>query len=595
LNIEKMKKINIYFGFCLICVMATAMVSCKKYLTEEPLSSIGEVTAFSNVINARNAVLGVYNQLSGDTGYGSRLNLIFCYDTDEMIDAPNNGVPDNSNRDFGRYAVLPTNSILEPVFRQLYTGIERANVCIRNIPKMDAYTNGSTADKAELQRLYGESLALRAQYYFELVRVWGDVPEQRIPSADMPDLNIQKTDRDTIYDHIIQDLKTAADVAPWRGDAGVTNDQRLTKGAIKGLRARIALFRGGYSLRRASNQMERRPDYLTYYKIARDECADIMGHRTAHNLNPSFQAVFKDNLDAHKIEPTGEVMFEAVMSGGVSATDGKLGYFDGPKINGKGNGFINALPSYFYLFNQFDTRRDVTIAAYNGNADATKLGQATTNMYDGKFRRDWITSPAVDINSAGQYFSVNWPILRFADVLLMFAEAENEINQNPTTAGIAAYEEVRRRGFAGNVSQIGVTPTTYLAFFNAIVDERSLEFGSEGIRKYDLIRWNLLDTKLKAARATMTAMLNKTGIYANYPQSMYYKTGSTDLIYSNSLYAPTPAATPAGYTKIAWLSAISATFIGKVAPAFTPNHSELMPIPSTAIAANPKITQDYGY
>jgi hypothetical protein len=590
-----MKKKYIYISICLLGVLATAMVSCKKYLTEEPLSSIGEATAFSNVINARNAVLGVYNQLSGDTGYGSRLNLIFCYDTDEMIDAPNNGVPDNSNRDFGRYAVLPTNSILEPVFRQLYTGIERANVCIKNIQKMDAYTNGSTADKAELQRLLGESLTLRAQFYFELVRVWGDVPAQWVPSADMPDLNIPKTDRDTIYNHIIRDLKTAEDIVPWRGDAGVTADQRLTKGAVKGLRARIALFRGGYSLRRPSNQMERRPDYLAYYTIARDECADIMQHRTAHNLNPSFQAVFKDNLDAHKIEPTGEVMFEAVMSGGVSATDGKLGYFDGPKINGKGNGFINALPSYFYLFNQYDTRRDVTIAAYNGNADGTKVGQITTNLYDGKFRRDWITNPAVDINSAGQYFSVNWPILRFADVLLMFAETENEINQNPTAAGIAAYEEVRKRGFAGNTAQIGITPTTYSAFFNAIVDERSLEFGSEGIRKYDLIRWNLLDTKLKAARATMTAMLNKTGIYANYPQSMYYKTGSTDLIYSNSLYAPTPAATPVGYTKIAWLSAITTTFIGKVAPAFTPNHGELMPIPSTAIAANPKITQDYGY
>ena len=580
---------------CLLGLVAIGLVSCKDYLTEEPLSSIGEATAFSNVINARNAVLGVYNQLSGDTGYGSRLNLIFCYDTDEMIDAPNNGVPDNNNRDFGRYAVLPTNSILEPVFRQLYTGIERANICIKNIPQMAAYTSGGAADKAELQRLLGEALTLRAQYYFELVRVWGDVPAQWEPSSDVADLSIAKTDRDSIYSHIIRDLKTAEDMVPWRGDAGVAADQRLTKGAVKGLRARIALFRGGYSLRRESNQMGRRPDYLAYYTIARDECADIMQRRSSHNLNPSFLAVFKDNLDAHKIEPTGEVMFEAVMSGGVSATDGKLGYFDGPRINGKGNGFINVLPSYFYLFNQYDTRRDVTVAAYNGNADGTKVGQTTTNLYDGKFRRDWITNPTVDINSAGQYFSVNWPILRFSDVLLMFAEAENELNQSPTPAGIAAYEEVRKRGFAGNISQIGMTPTTYSAFFNAIVDERSLEFGSEGIRKYDLIRWNLLDTKLRAARATMTAMLNRQGIYANYPQFIFYRTASTDLVYGNSLYAPTPATTPTGYTRIAWLSALTATFIGKVAPAFVPNHSELLPIPSTAIAANPNITQDYGY
>ncbi|RZK31208.1 MAG: RagB/SusD family nutrient uptake outer membrane protein, partial [Hymenobacter sp.] len=214
-----MKTKNTGFRILLFGLLATAVISCKDYLIEEPLSSIGEATAFSNVINARNAVLGVYNQLSGDTGYGSRLNLIFCYDTDEMIDAPNNGVPDNSNRDFGRYAVLPTNSVLEGVFRQLYTGIERANVCIKNIPNMAAYTNGSAADKAELQRLLGESLTLRAQFYFELVRVWGDVPAQWVPSADMPDLSIPKTDRDTIYTKLIRDLKTAEDIVPWRGDA----------------------------------------------------------------------------------------------------------------------------------------------------------------------------------------------------------------------------------------------------------------------------------------------------------------------------------------------------------------------------------------
>jgi hypothetical protein len=93
----------------------------------------------------------------------------------------------------------------------------------------------------------------------------------------------------------------------------------------------------------------------------------------------------------------------------------------------------------------------------------------------------------------------------------------------------------------------------------------------------------------------MTAMLNRQGIYANYPQFIFYKTASTDLIYGNSLYAPTPATTPAGFTRIAWLSALTSTFIGKVAPAFVPNHSELLPIPATAIAANPNITQDYGY
>ncbi|TZF83642.1 RagB/SusD family nutrient uptake outer membrane protein [Pedobacter sp. BS3] len=582
-----------YYLVLMVAALITLSSACKKYLDLEPPSAFDEKYVFSSVSSATSAVLGVYDRLAGDQAYGSRLSMMYPYDTDEMIGVTNAASPDNSSRDLSRYNLQPSNAQLSAPFNQLYAGVERANICIKNIPAMDLYTNGSADDKKQLQRLYGEALTLRAQFYLELIRNWGDIPAQFEPSIDQPDLFLPKTDRDEIYDRLIADLKTAEDLVPWRTE--VASDERITKGAVKALRARMALYRGGYSLRRESGVMERRPDYLTYYQIARDECYDIMQHRDQHTLNPSFQAVFKDGIDSYKIEPHGEVMFEVAMAREV---DSKLGYYDGPRfyIPGNtallGNGSVRVVPVYFYAFNSLDTRRDVTTTPYYNNADKTKAVQTLVNMTSGKFRSDWI-NPA--LTSAIQATGINWPIIRFSDVLLMFAEAENELNNGPTADAKNAYEEVRKRAFKGHETEIGVTPSTKEDFFNAIVNERYFEFGGEGIRKYDLIRWNLLGQKIQEARDNYTKMLNQEAPYDKLPKYMYYKPGSTEVIWGNSLYEPSPATAPTGYTRVNWVASITTTWITNLAQLFRPNHSELLPIPQSARDANPLITQDYGY
>lgn len=592
-------KITLYnFSLLLGCaLLAMPLASCKKYLSLEPTSAFDGNYIFSNVVNARAAVIGAYNELAGDQGYGSRLSMMYPYDSDEMIGVTNTTAPDNSSRDISRYNLQATNAQLEAPFERLYTGIERANTCIKNIPLMDLYKNGSASDQKELRRLHGEALTLRAQFYLEVIRNWGDVPAPFVPSIDLENTFLSKTDRDTIYNQLLNDLKTAEDLVPWRTE--VASDERITKGAVKGLRARIALYRGGYSLRRASRQMERRSDYLQYYKIARDECYDLMQRRDQHTLNPSFQSIFKDAIDAHKIDSYGEVLFEVAMGGGNGEADGKIGYYDGPRfyVPGNsaqlGNSSVRVVPVYFYSFDSLDTRRDVTTASYYNNADNTKAVQTIVNMTSGKFRSDWITNPTP--SSAAQYLGINWPLIRFSDILLMFAEAENELNNGPTGEAIAAYEEVRKRGFRGNESKIGTTPTGKDAFFTAITNERYFEFGGEGIRKYDLIRWNLISQKITGARDIYTKMLNRQAPYDTLPQSMYYKTGSATVVFSNSLYRPAPTATPAGYTKVAWISAITSSWITNLAQLFKPNHSELLPIPQQSLDANPNLTQDYGY
>ncbi|OCX50401.1 carbohydrate-binding protein SusD [Mucilaginibacter sp. PPCGB 2223] len=598
-------KRKLIYSSLMVAVVSTASLisSCKKYLTETPVSAFSTQEAFSNVTLATDVVMGVYAKLTGDNGYGIRLSMYYPYDNDEMLGAPNSTAAlDGDRRDIARYGATASNTQLESPFEQLYQGIERANICIKYIPLMSQYTSGSASDQAAAKRLLGEVLTLRAQFYFELIRNWGDVPAQFVPSADMPTLVISKTNRDVIYDKLIGDLQTAESLLPWGGATGVARDERITQGVARGLRARLALFRGGYSLRNESGLMERRSDYLKYYQIARDECAAIIASG-AHALNPSYQNLWKNYVDAHTPDPTYEIMFEVAMAGGSGTSDSKLGYYNGPRlVNGSsnyGNATLLILPTYFYAFDPNDTRRDVTAAPYYFNLDGTKVLQKLTGILDGKFRRDWITNPGFN-TSAGflsQYFSVNWPILRYSDILLMYAEADNELNNGPTANAIAYFTQVRSRGFGG--ASIGTIPATHDAFFTAIVNERMFEFGGEGIRKYDLIRWNLLSTNILATRANLTLMMNKQAPYNNLPQSMYYTAGQQTIVYSNSLYAPSPSSTPAGTTKVAWVSAITNTgtvpYIDFVAKYFTPNHSELLPIPQPSLDANPLLTQNPGY
>jgi len=599
-------------------VASTIFASCKKYLDPQPVSVFSPQVIFQNTQYARTAVMGAYNALTGDYGYGIRISMYYPYDSDEMM-GQGQATQDNERRDIARYNLTSNNTQLAPVFNQLYSGIERANLCIYNIPKMSQYNSGSAMDQGELRRLLGESLTLRAQFYFELVRNWGDVPASWTPADQLPNLYLAKTDRDTIYNHVLADLKTAEDLVPWRTEItklGDQADERITKGAVKALRARIALFRGGYSLRRNTNQMERRADYKTYYQIAHDECYDIMQRRDQHDLNPSYKSVWKDYVDARNAnEPHGELMFQVAM-GGANGQDSKIGTYNGNKFAGVGGGALSIMPTYFYMFDSTDVRRDVTAAPYETNNDGTtRKAHAINAIYDGKWRRDWWSNPADPTsNTANQ--GLNWIIIRFSDVLLMYAETENELNGGPTPAAISAVTEVSKRAHGGNANLVPPIPTDYTGFFKFIVKERMLEFGSEGIRKYDLIRWNLLATAITETRANLGNMAAGTAIVpfsymapppsycltSSLPKTMYSPVTTTaddSKIWYNSLYKPSPAQpTPSSaYTKVSWFgyANINTSFTNIFAYAFKPNHSELYPLAVATLNSDYNLTQDYGY
>jgi len=577
---------------------------CKKYLEVEPVSQYSVEQAFSDVSNATTAVLGAYDELQGDNGYGIRISLYYPYDSDEAIVSGN---IDNGRRGIGRYQLQLSNTELTNPFNQLYRGLEKANLCIEQIPLMSQYNNGSEAEKKELRRLHGEALTLRAQFLFELIRNWGDVPAPMVPSYRQPELFIPQSNRDSTYNKLIADLAVAKDLVPWRTE--VVRNERITKGTVKALRARLALFRGGYSLRTDSRTMERRSDYLQYYQIARDECADLISpvNRTQHTLNPNYENIWR-SLTSFTFDPFGEILFEVGAGGGNSNSDSRQGQYNGPSINaasryGQGGGGVLVLPNYFYAFNPLDTRRDVSITYYAIGATNLKSLRRLGELTDGKFRRDWRNPllPGTVLN-----VGYNWPLIRFSDVLLMFAETENEINNGPTAAAITAFEEVRRRGFRGNEANIGTTPTDKAGFFNAIVNERYFEFGGEAIRKYDLIRWNMLASKIEETRQRIVQIRDAVGEYASVPQYIYWRNNGEEIQFfaPNPFFTPTQAPSPTtGWTRTDWRQhLITGATIDNlplnqgIARFFTPNKSELFPYTTATLQAYAgRLKQNPGY
>lgn len=605
-----MKNISSIIKTAFLAVGLFTANSCKDFMQVEPVSQYNISQVFSDVSNATSAIIGVYDELMGDNGYGIRINLYYPYDSDEMIVSGN---IDNGRRGIGRYQLLLSNAEIRNPFLQLYRGIEKANLCIEQIPQMALYTSGTAAQQTELKRLHGEALVCRAIFYFELIRNWGDVPAPMEPAYKSTDLFHPQVNRDETYDKLIADLKTASELLPWR--TAVKRDERFTKGAAKALRARMALHRGGYSLRTDSKQMERRTDYLNYYKIARDECAELMANRNQHTLVPVYEDVWKKYVTTFTSDPQYELIIEFGAGGGNSNTDSRMGNYDGPSLNnasryGAGGGGIIPLPNYYYAFDTLDTRRDVTITNYQvTSANNIKSTRRLTELNTGKYRRDWRTPllPGTVLN-----VGYNWVYLRFSDVLLMFAEAENEINGNPTPAAIAAYEEVRKRAFgAANASKIGTTPTDKQGFFDAIVNERWLEFGGEAIRKYDLIRWNLLSTKLTEARQAIVDIKDAKGKFATVvPDTVWWRNVGEEIQYYpetlgskhafNKLKQKPTSTT--GWTALVWRGQLSQNIIdGKpmntgFASFYTPNKSELFPFDQATIAAyQGKLKQNPNY
>ncbi len=475
---------------------------------------------------------------------------------------------------------------------KFYEGIERANCCIEGLREY-----GDVENNEDMAQLLGKAITLRTVFYNNLVKAWGDVPARFSPITTET-MYLAKSDRDTIFLHLLDDLAEAEELVAWPNATTTTSTvERVSKSFVKGLRARLALYAGGYSQRpdgtvRLSTNSSLSQDKM--YQIAKDECLDII-NSGCHELG-EFEDTFRD-LCEEDVTAGRESIWEIPFSEGRGRVVYDLGVNHATTDNYTGQakgGTDGPLPTVYYNYSENDARRDVTCVPYYWN-NGIQVPQNGCKWYFGKYRYEWMTRYVTSTNDDG----VNWIYLRYADVLLMAAEAVNYLD-GPSSAAQYLKPILDRALPEDEVTEYMAAATASKdAFQEAIEEQRGLEFCGEMLRKADLIRWNKLGEKLEETKEELTDMANREGKYATLPTKVYYSTledGETVEIYGVNLGEDDSTVQATYDYNKTWIS--STTLSEKIEGLYIndPDTRQFWPIWKTFIeSSNGMLVNDYGY
>ena len=511
-----MKKINIIITILIACMM---LPSCS--LDEKAYTSVEMGTYMNDAKEAESVLLGVYRQMNVDGIYGLNLSMLFQMPTDE---AKVEGSTTVGARQQASNAFTTTDSYVQSTWAALYSGIYYANSFLEGIEQHKGdYTD---ADKAKAEVYIAEAKVLRALYYFELVRWYGYVPlmKNTAQSALHPSQFKQNTPAE-VYEFIEQDLLDAIEVLPYASEDSVrgVNDFRISKGGVLGLLTKVYATWAGYPVQDKSK-----------WELAKNAAQELI-NSGRHGLLSDYEDLWKNcanNIWDSK-ESLLEVTFYSPQS--TNASSGRVGKWNGVaaadgSIKGNYNfSLYKVNPTFLMKWkdHQKDLRWDISFADYKYTVatgktilSTAKVNGVTTDItfpmamdenyenWDMGWRKTYcytITPKKWDIElyvkdenqlADNNYSNVNWYLLRYADVLLLYAEALNEVNQGPTAEAYEAINMVRRRGFGFDYTAPSANADlpagmSYDEFRQAIIDERSYELAFEGHRRQDLVRWGI--------------------------------------------------------------------------------------------------------
>tara|TARA_R110002049_G_scaffold993_2_gene7109 strand:- start:54187 stop:55986 length:1800 start_codon:yes stop_codon:yes gene_type:complete len=589
-------------GVLIACLFNACQEFNEDFLEAPAQSSLEDNVIFSNPDLAQGAVDGIIEIIAHTNSYRGRHIPFYGFNTDTEWNYSSSSAG-SSQGELMIYDAKPNNDQMNrdnSSWNEIYIGIERANKCIEGIR-----TYGNPEPSTELGRLLGVALTYRAYFYGDLIKAWGDVPA-RFEPINSETIYLEKSSRDLIYKQIIADLGEASSLVPWPNETSATMSvERINKAFVKGLRARLALAASGFQqypgdgVRRSND-----PDLSVakMYKIALDECRSIINNGSA-KLEPSFETVWR-KLNEENISAGGESLWEMPFSDGRGRVNFSFAVRHRSVDQHTGQprgGIAGPLPFVFYDYDEADTRRDVTAVPYQwGTADASGFAKqelvGLNTWYFGKYRYEWMTRYVTSSNDDG----INKLVMRYAEVLLMAAEAANEL-EGPAAA--APYlKEIRKRAFsaadqATKVDAYVAALTDKQSMWNAIVEEHKYEFTGEMERKHTLIRWNLLGENLAEAKTKMTALRDRTGEYADVPSTLYFKyeadNETLDVYGLNRGETTDPGAE---YSAKDWTNLPDTDINSLFKEGVDPDTKQFWPIWQIFIdGSNNKLKNDYGY
>lgn len=572
----KLRKLIIAFPACMLLV-----TGCSNFFDTSSVSTLDASEVFNSPVRTEQAIQGVYELFGENNSYRNRMAcgyIGFNTDIEHSTKSDAKSAPDDELMTYAlktsHKSVSSTNGT--DIWSYLNSAIERSSNIIEGIEEFGDYTTSASEDAAKMRYYLGEAYFLRSFAYLEMVKIWGDVPARFVSlKKDADGLNAKKTDRNVIFDQLRIDLLKAADLMPWSAQIPVSeaanNVGRPSKAAALALLARMDLMYAGkamrpdtwidgggstcsvqYNIKDAAKRRE-------VYQEALEACAQIIkneDYKLAADFETPFQQICADEKKYDAMEHIWVIPFLNGARGQVlnynapklpsasTSGDGSVaGHLPGYGNGGSSNGHITISPWLVYKYAKNDKRREVTVVPfqwyYDNGSTAVKndtarvlafLGKdslekclyqkaASIDMfYCGKFRYEWMNQGR---ELVGTDDGVDFPIIRYADVLMMFAEAsvggisgdkpDNKTGLNP----LSEFNKVRTRAGLSGVAELKM---------DTIMLERAKEFAGEYIRKWDLMRWGLLRKNVKDATDYLRAIARPSGrATENIGDTLYYK------------------------------------------------------------------------
>lgn len=423
----------------------------------------------NNEVQLKAAVNGAYAALQANQLYGREFFFLHDMLSDENI--PNGSSLEAPRAALIAYNIDPGNSLIGAVWQGLYRVINRSNLVIANIENVPEFEL-AVEDR---NRYEAQSRFLRAWAYFELVSLWGDVPLLTEPaSTETAKSGVPRTPAETIYSQIIfPDLDFAEEWLLRKSEYAAEDLGRVPKGAAQALKGKIHLFRGEFA--------EARDELLKVvnsneYRLT-DEYLDNFQEENENNSESLFEVQFNaqwGNPNGNAWSPDGPGVEEITFRGQeYTPVTGWNNVFPSP---GLVSSFEEGDPRYTYTFYEDGDKyfNETLEMEFEGRGFPSEAGW---RKYSNAYKQQ------VENQNSG----INFRVIRYADVLLMLAEAVNEVDGPAAAIG---YVNMVRQRPSVNMPALEA-PSNPEAMFDIIVLERMAELSSEQLRNRDIRRWRI--------------------------------------------------------------------------------------------------------
>ena len=431
--------------YILLTIVLLSNLSCKDFLETESPFGASVVSFYSNEEEADIALTSCYNILNADFDqiYGLNIDALGMYCGDL---AQSGRTTELDYTPFESNAQTGAENTLDNIWKKLYSGIYRCNIFLEKVEGIDF------SEPATKNRMIAEATFLRGYFYFELTKIFGDVPlVLEVLTAD--ESYAGRDPKAQVMAQIETDWLATADVLPLKSEYSPGNAGRITKGTVQGYLTKFYVYE------------KRWQEAISW--------ADQLIASGEYGLHEEYF----DNFEiAH--ENGLESIFEVQCK---SFTDSELAncHYDLEAFEGTTNPRGFTAPSTDY-YNSFQQRPDGTD---DPRADLTcEFSIISVSLFTSvKYNRPQDPQPTEQYDG-----ELNYKLMRYADFLLLYAEALNESGQ--TDAALAAINQIRERPSVGLAALSGLSQADTR---QAIYDERKWELGLEGHRFYDLVRWGI--------------------------------------------------------------------------------------------------------